>query len=159
MRGLVPGAELGDPGEEGAEAQEVLEELRLGGRAVVAVGVLEGDHRRDPGLFDGGQPGGHGGEVAGAGDDVPGDDVAGDVDPELGHAGVGEGGRFVVGEAELEAGGGGRRRREGRGREAGQREAGRQQGERGLRGNREHGYAFNNDAPRSERFPPADSSA
>ena len=79
--GLVPGAELGDPCEQRAEAEEVLQELRLGRRAVVAVGVLEGDQRRDPGLFHGGQPGGHGREVARAGDDVPGDDVAGDVDP------------------------------------------------------------------------------
>ncbi len=103
--GLVPGAELGDPREERAEAEEVLQELGLGRGAVVAVGVLEGDQRSDAGAFDGGQPGGHGREVARARDDVPGDDVAGDVDAELGDARVGERGRFVVGEAELEAGG------------------------------------------------------
>ena len=79
--GLVPGAEFGDPGKEGTEAEEVLEELGLGRRAVVAVGVLEGDHRRDPGLFHGGQPDGHGREVARARDYVPGDDVAGDWTP------------------------------------------------------------------------------
>jgi hypothetical protein len=79
--------------------------LGLGRRVVIAVGVLEGDQRRDPGLLDGGQPGAHGGEVARVCDDVPRDDVAGDVDAELGDARVGERGRFVVGEAELKAGG------------------------------------------------------